>query len=182
MAKRRKGQIDLRVDDPQQLLDMLDPFPFRERGLDGEVDEYICEHAGEVPPNTHLAIAVHLPAAQAAGALAQSLPTIVQQHFAHQAERRSGELAKLFSVGRKALFVGLVVLALCLVAGQSLVNLFPHSRLAEVVMEGLVILGWVANWRPMEIFLFDWWPLVQERRLYRRLARAGVTVVPYEAT
>ena len=68
------------------------------------------------------------------------------------------------------------MLGLCLVVGQSLVNLFPDSRLAGVVMEGLVILGWVANWRPMEIFLFDWWPLVQERRLYHRLAKAQVKI------
>lgn len=176
MPKRRKGQIDLRVDDPQQLLDMLDPFPFRERGLDGEVDEYICEHAGEVPPDTPLAIAIHLPAAQTDSLLAQNLPGIVRQHFQQQAERRGNELSRLFAQGRKALVIGLIVLGLCLLVGQSLVNLFPDSRLAGVIMEGLVILGWVANWRPMEIFLFDWWPLVQERRLYRRLAKAPVTV------
>ncbi|MCK0209139.1 hypothetical protein MWN33_13970 [Starkeya koreensis] len=182
MARRRKGQIDLRVDDPQQLLDMLDPFPFRERGLDGDVDEYIVEHAQGVPPDTPLAIAIHLPSAQAGSPLSQGLPAIVRQHFIAQAERRDVELSRMFSLGRMTLLVGIVVLGLCLILGQSLVNLFPDSRLAEVVMEGLVILGWVANWRPMEIFLFDWWPLVQERRLYRRLAGAGVNVVAYEAS
>ncbi|MDQ0511673.1 hypothetical protein [Ancylobacter amanitiformis] len=180
MPKREKGRIDLRVDDPQQLLDMLDPFPFRERGLDGDVDEYICDHAGDLPPETHLAIAIHLPQAQAAGALAQSLPDIAHRHFERQSERRSSELTKLFTLGRKMLVIGLIVLGLCLVVGQSLVGLFPNSRLAEVVMEGLIILGWVANWRPMEIFLFEWWPLVQERRLYRRLAHAPVRVVAQE--
>lgn len=182
MARRRKGQIDLKVDDPQQLLDMLDPFPFRERGLDGDVDEYIVEHAQEVAPDAPLAISIHLPATQASSALAQGLPAIVRQHFVGQAERRDIELSRLFSLGRKTLVVGIVVLGLCLILGQSLLKLFPDSRLAEVVMEGLVILGWVANWRPMEIFLFDWWPLVQERRLYRRLAGADVGVVAYEAS
>ncbi|QFR34952.1 hypothetical protein [Ancylobacter sp. TS-1] len=180
MPRRRKGQIDLRVDDPQQLLDMLDPFPFRERGLDGDVDEYIVEHAEGVPAEVPLAISIHLPEVQAAGPLAQGLPGIFQQHFHGQAERRGVELSRLFSVGRKALVVGLLVLGLCLVVGQTLVKLFPDSRLAEVVMEGLIIFGWVANWRPMEIFLFDWWPLVKERRLYRRLAQAAVSVVPFE--
>lgn len=179
MARRRKGHIDLKVDDPQRLLDMLDPFPFRERGIDSEVDDYICEHAGDVAPDAPLSIAIHLPAAMQATELGQGLPGIMTRHFARQVERRSNELDKLFSMGRKTLLIGLLVLALCLLVGQSLVNLFPDSRLAQVAMEGLVILGWVANWRPMEIFLFDWWPLVQERRLYRRLARADVAVVPY---
>ena len=43
--------------------------------------------------------------------------------------------------------------------------------------EGLIILGWVANWRPVEIFLYDWWPIARRRRLYRRLAGARVQVV-----
>lgn len=177
MSRRRQGHIDLRVDDPQQLLDMLDPFPFRERGLDGDVDDYVREHALEVSPDTPLAITIHLPATQVDSPLAQSLPTIVSRHFEHRAERSRHELARLFAQGRKALVVGLVVLGLCLLVGQSLVNVFPDSRIARVFMEGLVILGWVANWRPMEIFLFEWWPLIQEQRLSRRLAQAEVAVV-----
>jgi hypothetical protein len=26
-----------------------------------------------------------------------------------------------------------------------------------VIEESLLIFGWVANWRPIEIFLSDWW-------------------------
>jgi hypothetical protein len=48
---------------------------------------------------------------------------------------------------------------------------FPFRRLVE---ESFLILGWVANWRPLEIFLYDWWPLVRRRDLYRRLAEAAV--------
>ena len=53
---------------------------------------------------------------------------------------------------------------------------FPFRRLVE---ESLLILGWVANWRPLEIFLYDWWPLVRRRDLYRRLSEAGVETKPY---
>jgi hypothetical protein len=40
----------------------------------------------------------------------------------------------------------------------------------------LSILGWVANWKPMEIFLYNWWPIAQRRNLYLRLSRAEVEV------
>jgi hypothetical protein len=42
-------------------------------------------------------------------------------------------------------------------------------------VESLLILGWVANWRPMEIFLYEWWPIRRKMMLYRRLA--GMTVI-----
>ena len=53
---------------------------------------------------------------------------------------------------------------------------FPFQRLVE---ESFLILGWVANWRPLEIFLYDWWPLVRRRDLYRRLSEAAVETKPY---
>jgi hypothetical protein len=39
-----------------------------------------------------------------------------------------------------------------------------------------VIGAWVALWRPMEIFLYDWWPMLKDARLYDRLGRIDVSV------
>ncbi len=33
-----------------------------------------------------------------------------------------------------------------------------------------------ANWKPLEIFLYNWWPLTRRRDLYRRLARAEISI------
>jgi hypothetical protein len=46
-----------------------------------------------------------------------------------------------------------------------------EGRLGAVLHESLVIGGWVAMRRPLEIFLYDWWPVRREVKLYRRLAR-----------
>jgi hypothetical protein len=54
----------------------------------------------------------------------------------------------------------------------------PGSSISGVVGEGLVIVGWVANWRPIEIFLYEWWPMSRRRRLYERLAIAELEIVP----
>ena len=43
-----------------------------------------------------------------------------------------------------------------------------------MIEESFLILGWVANWRPLEIFLYDWWPVARRRDLYRRLSSASV--------
>lgn len=45
----------------------------------------------------------------------------------------------------------------------------------EVLHEGLLVVGWVSMWKPMEIFLYQWWPIRRERRACRRLAEADVT-------
>lgn len=45
-----------------------------------------------------------------------------------------------------------------------------------IASESLVVFGWVAMWRPAEIFLYDWLPITRRRRLFRRLAAAEVEV------
>lgn len=48
---------------------------------------------------------------------------------------------------------------------------------AHLVQESFVIVGWVVIWRPVEIFLYDWIPLVRRRKLYRPLAASKATAV-----
>lgn len=42
--------------------------------------------------------------------------------------------------------------------------------------ESLTIAGWVAMWRPMEIYLYDWWPLRRRGKLFEKLSRIQVEV------
>ncbi|HTO48639.1 MAG TPA: hypothetical protein VML91_13455 [Burkholderiales bacterium] len=35
----------------------------------------------------------------------------------------------------------------------------------------------VALWRPLEIFLYDWWPILAEARRYDRLSAMPVRIV-----
>ena len=48
--------------------------------------------------------------------------------------------------------------------------------MGEVLRESLVIGGWVAMWRPMEIFLYDWWPIRANARLADRLSAMSVRI------
>jgi hypothetical protein len=51
---------------------------------------------------------------------------------------------------------------------------------ATIAREGLTIAGWVAMWRPMEIYLYDWWPLRRRGRIYAKLSHAPVEVIQEE--
>jgi hypothetical protein len=54
---------------------------------------------------------------------------------------------------------------------------FGTNTFSRVLKESLVIGGWVAMWRPMQIFLYEWWPLVRRGHIYRNLSLAKVHVV-----
>ncbi|GAA2876846.1 hypothetical protein GGQ99_000227 [Aminobacter niigataensis] len=179
-ADGQGGAIEIRLEDVSQLFETMDPFPFRERDLARDADEYICGWASELPADRPLEIRIHLPAAVADSAEVRGLDASLSNYFGYRAGVVARELSDEFRIGRRALLIGLGVLGFCLLLGQVFVALTSYGRIGHFVEEGLIIVGWVALWRPLEIFLYDWWPIAQKKRLYRRLADARVGVSFYD--
>jgi hypothetical protein len=173
--------IALRVDKIAQLFHSLDPYPFRERDLDKEAEDYIVGWARELPADQPIAIVVHIPDSETQSKAAQELREAFARYFSYRADTLQRELNELFRVGRRSLAIGMAVLAACLLSAHFLAGYFFEPPFGRLVEESLLILGWVANWRPIEIFIYDWWPIVRKRNLYRRLAAATVEIRPYPA-
>ena len=169
--------IELRVGAAEQLYHTLDPLPFRERDLDSEAEEYIVSSARELPEKADIRIQIHMPAAEAGREEARALVPAIRGYFRYRSRVVTGDLRELFRSGRQSLFIGLAVLASCIAAVQFLSRLFPASPFTGFVSEGLLILGWVANWRPIEIFLYDWWPIRRRRVLLDRLSAASIEIL-----
>jgi len=57
--------VELRIEAISQLFHTLDPFPFREKDLDADAEEFIVSWARELASGPTLRIVVHLPDTQA---------------------------------------------------------------------------------------------------------------------
>jgi hypothetical protein len=77
--------------------------------------------------------------------------------------------------GRRSLLTGLAFLATCLTMSKFLGGL-GQETFSTLAQESLAIAGWVAMWRPMEIYLYDWWPLRRRHRILKKLSRMPVEV------
>lgn len=173
-----ESPIEVRVQNIGQIFHTLDPLPFRERDLDAGVEVYVVGWAGEIPSSQPILISVHLPVSEAQRSEAQHIEEAIRSYFAYRAEVLGWDLRDLFRTGRAALAIGLAVLAACIVVGKISGSIVGPGYVSRFLAEGLIILGWVANWKAIEIFLYDWWPIVRRRRLYRRLSFATVSIVP----
>ena len=170
--------IELQVEKVGQLFDTLDPTPFRERDLDREAEEYIVGWARELPRKTTIRIIIHMPVSEVTKEQTQLLGQAVNRYFGYRADMLTTELKEVLRVGRYSLCIGLVVLTACVISARLIAQLSSSGEFTALLREGLIILGWVANWRPIEIILYDRWPIIRRRNLYRRLAGAEITVSP----
>lgn len=169
------GVIELRIREANQLFNSMDPTPFPEKDLDQDAEEFIVSWAMELPHDVPIEIHIYLTHPTEDPKLQERITETVHAFFTYRARMTQHRLRALISRGRSSLLIGLAFLAAC-VAGADLLRLQGRLAFYDIVAESLVIGGWVAMWRPMEIFLYDWWPLRAERRVYERLAASGVIV------
>ena len=167
--------IEVHVAELKQLFNEIDPSPFREKDLDADAEEFIVGWAKDAPRKVPLALLVHTDRPGRSADSAAILRDAIRQYFGHRAEVSRQRVRQLLRVGRTSLLVGIAVLGFSLVAGE-LIGDALHGGVGELLREGFLIGGWVAMWRPMEIFLYDWWPIRADARLYDRLSEMPVRI------
>ncbi|MGO9634555.1 MAG: hypothetical protein ACLPX1_11760 [Steroidobacteraceae bacterium] len=168
--------IEVRVTELKQLFNAMDASPFRERDLDPGAEDLIVGWAREAPRGATPALQVALDRAPGLAEEAEVLRDAVHEFFLRRAQVTRRHLRELLRIGRTSLMVGLVFLALAVTLGGVVASAMKGERLGELLRQGLVICGWVAMWRPLEILLYGWWPIRTEARLYDRLSEMPVRI------
>ena len=167
--------IEVRVSDLKILFNPIDPSPLGDKDLDPKIEEFIASRAQLARRDAQIAMVIHADCPADLDQVGTARAGI--HHFFRErslgARRR---LSQLFRVGRTSLLIGLAFLAAALTVGGLADNAMSGSRVGALIREGMVIGGWVAMWRPLEIFLYDWWPIVAERKLFDRLGTMPVKI------
>jgi hypothetical protein len=168
-------RLELRLRELAQLFNSLDPAPFLHRDLGNDAEEYIESWAMDYPAGSRLQINVHLQQMPPDGDPQALIAEAIHNYFRYKAELTQRELRRLLRVGRQSLLIGLAFLVACLL-GASVIDRFAGGWLLQFGRESLTIVGWVAMWRPIQIFLYEWWPIQRRRRVYLALGHALVHV------
>lgn len=170
-SSQRQHQIELHLDTLPQLFNSLDPSPFYRKDLDADAEEYIVSWAEEYPLHEPVSLVLHLERGTDSDTR-EIVTEAVHNHFANQARLAQLEFRLLMRKGWRSLVIGLAALAVTVVLSEFLRR--SGGALAMVVRESLLIGGWVAMWRPMQIYLYEWWPLNRRRRIFNKLAHMPV--------
>jgi hypothetical protein len=168
--------IEVHVTELKQLFNAIDPSPFREKDLDLNAEEFIVSWARELPGDATLALLVYLDRPAGLPEEPAILRDAIREFFGQRAETSRRRLRQLFRVGRTSLVIGITFLAASLLVGDVIASALRERGIGELLRESLLIGGWVAMWRPMEVFLYDWWPIRAEARLFDRLSAMPVRI------
>lgn len=145
-----EAKIEISLSRLGQLFNSLDPSPFHERDLDQDAEEYIIGSAEEIARQRPPCLVIDLPADQ----LPQQAASISAKRFTTIlliAKRRTTSAAPAVPRRPDVLIIGLPFLFFCVLL-QELALSLGDSAVSDTIGENMLIIGWVAMWRPLEGF------------------------------
>ena len=163
-----KHLIEVRVKNPLQLFDARDPAPFRERDLDDDFIEYIMAAVREFSISSPIKIVIYVESKEAKDLPSDSIRDAIQSYLAYQIDLQKSNLKSFMKRAQLFLLIGLFVLVACISVAQGLAIPDPPGSVG-IFREGIIIFGWVSMWKPIELILFDWYPLFEKLRYYKKL-------------
>ena len=171
-----KAIISLKLQNVTQLFSSMDPAPLSKKSLDSSVEEWIVSSATEAARHAPLELQIHVQDANEVNQSQASVQEAVRSFFAYKSQLSRRELSQVFKTGRTSLLIGLAFLGVTLAISKML-GAFETNRMAALIRESLIIGGWVAMWRPLEILLYDWWPIRNKRIIFDRLSATVVAIL-----
>ena len=166
--------IEIKLNQLQQVFNSLDPSPFLDRDLDDNAENYIINSVDEFPLNTPLKLVFYLPSNEQNTAR-HLLPSALHNYFDYRQQGEQRKLRTIWRQGRISLLIGLSFLFVCLSLSE-LISRFGTDTFIHFLEEGLLISGWVALWRPLEIFLYEWWPVSHQQKIFAKLAYIPIEI------
>lgn len=168
------SEIILELNDANQLLIASHSLFHGKRMLNPDAEELIIEEATMASSNDHIHLKIHLLKDEMSRK--DEISAAIHKHFTYRREKSEKQLKTILRLGWKSLLISIVLLAL-LVSLTLVIKLLPEGGLSITVREILIILGWVALWRPADFLLYEWRPFKREVNLFRKLEQCRVEII-----
>lgn len=152
---------------------------YRKRTLKTDAEEFIVEEAEALPRKAVINMKVHLALSEVKHK--DDIAPAIHRHFCYRREQSQKEFKRIFQYGWRILFIALGLLGVIYSLTEFTLHLIPDNRFVLFIRESFIILGWVALWRPLELLLYDWYPVKTDINLYYRLEHSNVQVIINES-
>ena len=174
-----KASVELKLRTPRQLFDERDPAPFRERDLDDDAAQYILTSFREIEDQRRVKLSLYFETLEEFADNPKVVCEAIRAHFAFQAQVKRRELKDIFRHGWISLLIGLVFLFICSYMGHG-GSQKPADLLGSMRYEAFFIMAWVSMWKPISVFLYEWWPISESLAVLNRLSQLEVEITSRE--
>jgi hypothetical protein len=169
------SEIILELNDADQLLVSRDSLFYGKRMLNADAEEFIIEEAAMTSPKDDIHLRIHFRKNEISRK--DEISIAIRQHFNYRRKKSRRQLKKTLDLGWRSLLMSIVFFGLLVLLTFVIMKLFPEGTVSLTLRELLIIGGWVALWRPIDLLLYEWRPFLREVHLFRKIEQCKVDVV-----
>lgn len=162
--------IEISVENIEQLFHSLDSSVLYKKDLDPAVENYILEAVEELE-NEKKRVVVYCKNKPFEAESCDRAKFGIGKFFNYKREFHLSILKNKIKQGAFSSFIGLAFL----LSYSFYSKYFGDGVLHGAIEEGLLIIGWVALWKPIEIFLYDWRNEYREFKLYKEALKLDIS-------
>jgi hypothetical protein len=167
--------IEIQGENIEMLFSSFDPSPISRRRLNSELVNYVLDRIDPKDKNPVNIVISNFPEGNAI-LKKNELAQIIRRQIKKAINMANEDLRANFRLGLRTLLVALIILMTCL-GLSTLFEYLPFRIFQSALIEGFVIIGWVILWHPIEILVFDWWPISEKKHKLERLAKGEIIVM-----
>lgn len=167
--------IDILLTSILQLFDRKDPSPFKEKDLDEDFSRYLSLVMREISDGSKVKLVIKMQEHHPSFLKAKDIEEAIDTYYSFELESSQNDLNLLFKQGRITLLLGSLFLGFCY-------SLYYFTKDQQGLFfgflgESLHVMGWVAMWKPINLFLYEWWPVRDKIKLLKRLSKIKVEII-----
>ena len=166
--------VEVTIDSPYDLYDDKDPSPLKARDLKPTVEDYIATCIREIPMGQKLRLDFYFYKFSNDPSEAVALEKSVREFFVYKAKVRFLDFKFKIRNGLKSVAIGLGFLFMCIFISSSFLST-SNTIFERFFLEGLSVLGWVSLWNPVQIFLYEIWPIIANSKTLKRCSKIDMS-------
>lgn len=162
--------IEIALDQYTDIFDEWDPAPFKRRAIDSDLELYLEGSSDEIPLQYPVELYFTIPAGSRNERMEAEVLNGLRNSFAFKRYLLKREIRKTNIRTLNYVVLGFVFLW----GGAILLDQFPEKTLLSLVVDALIIGGWVFLWEAVSLFFFTNRELYYRYRTYKRWQNAPV--------
>jgi hypothetical protein len=169
------SEITLRLKNVEDIFLASPASLYCKRTLNENAEEFIVEQAMALPRHAEISLKLVIPSYEII--MENEVATAIHKHFGFCREKSERKLKHTIQLGWRSFIIGFIFLTVMFLLTKVINRFLPQGGLAITLRELLIILGWVALWRPADLLLYDWYPHKRDANLFGRLERSKVQLI-----
>lgn len=173
-----KAVIEIHTDKLGKIFDEKDPSPLLLKDLDDSFVDYIYSSAEEIGTQKLGKIKIYFYKSNK-NTSTNVVQSAISNYFEYQVSKTKRKIYNQLVTGFKSLAIGLICMGISLGSIYFIKKMEP-TFWNQFISEGLLLFCWVSLWKPFNTFLYEWWPSLDEVKIYQFLTSVPVDVIQLE--